>query len=152
MALLEFVVTSGYKLPRETTSHLTTLEVHIHIYVVAVKYDVPSLADEAVTRYVFTAADVLAGQGPSQDGLQQFLESVALLFQKTAGSADPFRKTVVKMVALALDRLVRVPAFGEMLLGVEGFGVELEEVLEEGGLVAWGRRAAPGKALLRFKC
>jgi len=61
--MLSFIKTGGYALSDDTVlqyPYITILDLHVHCYALADKYDLPALADYAVEHYVRISAAILS--------------------------------------------------------------------------------------------
>jgi hypothetical protein len=164
-AMLGWVVDGQYSIDFETglhNQHMTDLDLHIHAYIVADKYDMPSLADYAVEMYISAAASILSEELPSDlpnmatgpmnqrarhitqmphkkdkspsAEVDRFFDSVVLLWKHTS-SNDPFRRTVLEAIKPCLPKLMRLHMFGTMIAELTGFCTELASSLEDDGLL-----------------
>lgn len=145
------------------------LDLHVHAYLVSTKYGIPQLAQHAVTQYIALGKLGLAmpfdptlaseeDSGIASDDLvhldpmfppphagnaivKAFLESVALVWNKTVGRDDELRKEVLEVVKHYLVKLAGMPLFELLMREVVGFASDVEESLLEDGVemrTFWG--------------
>jgi hypothetical protein len=65
--------------------------------------------------------------------VNMFLDSLVLLWRKTAGRGDEMRCAVLEVLVPELGRLLRVPFFTTVMQEVPGFAEDVERVLAEDG-------------------
>jgi hypothetical protein len=178
--MLGFVVDGQYSIDFETglhNEHMTTMDLHIHAYLVADKYLMPSLADRAVVLFISDAADILSkelcsdlprmstgpvnqwarhitvaphkvDESPSAQ-VDRFLDSVVLLWKLTDRN-DKFRKAVLEVIKPCLPKLMRLRMFGAMLAELTGFCTDLSKSLEDDGIIVDAYPRITGTAMLSF--
>lgn len=175
-AMLSWVVDGQYSIDFETglqNQHMTDMDLHIHAYIVADKYDMPNLADYAVEMYIFAAAGILSKELPSDlpnmstgpvnqharhitrtphkmdespsAKVDRFFDSVVLLW-KCTGSDDPFRTTVLEIMKPCLPKLMRLRMFGTLIAELTGFCTDLANSLEDDGLAMDARPRLDGSS------
>jgi hypothetical protein len=156
--MVEFIDTGSYTFQpgmRVAFPTTTMLDLHIHAYLVGTKYDIPNLADLALTQYVIlgdmclqmdvgsvlaedtnvTALDPI--HPPRSAGtaiVKSFLESLAFLWHNTPNRFDPLRAEVLELLKRYLNRLLRMPFFATLMHEVVDFANDLAESLVEDGL------------------
>ena len=162
--MLNWIVHGKYMIDYDTAirnKHLNMLDLHVHAYIIAGKYQVPTLADHTVTEYIGLVADILSSKLPSDlpnmftgpvnpqprhittgpakkdksaaAEVDRFLNSVVLLWKLTEVD-DLFRKAVLEVIKPCLDKLMRLRMFGTMVAEMRGFFKDLANSLEEDGL------------------
>lgn len=135
------------------------LDLHIHAYLAGSRYGMPQLASHALMQYIALGKMclrmpfdlLLPSNGTNDEDLMQldslfppphagnaivraWLESVAMLWNKTVDRDDEMRRDVLEVVKHYLSKLVKVPLFGMLMREVEGFARDVEESLLEDGV------------------
>ncbi|KAF2846758.1 hypothetical protein T440DRAFT_540872 [Plenodomus tracheiphilus IPT5] len=153
-----------------TTYPSTTLpDLHIHTYLTALKYNIPTLVHHAQTQYLTFAHAILhlgivAPTNITPDPqttkgnimIPPLLNSFVLLWRNTASCAgDALRRAVVQdLLVPHVNRWCKVDGFVVLMRGLHGFGRDVVEgVAEEGfevqvvGVKAgWGIRFGKGES------
>jgi hypothetical protein len=150
--MLQFINTGTYTLsPAMKAEHpnITMLDLHVHAYVVGVKYDIPHLYEYAMGQYITLAQMCLSMQTEitSASGqtstfaldaariiLGQFIDSLALVWRNTSGRGDELRDAVLELIKSDINRLLRTPAFAALMMGLEDFGADILGSLRDDGL------------------
>jgi hypothetical protein len=156
--MIEFIDTGTYTLQpsmRIAFPTTTMLDLHIHAYLAATKYDIPNLAELALTQYInlgntclqLGVNSIVAEEenamvyDPTQPPLypvaamlRSFLESLAFLWRSTPNRFDPLRAEVLELLKLYLNRLLYMPFFAILMQEVTDFGNDLTESLGDDGL------------------
>ncbi|CAI6340914.1 unnamed protein product [Periconia digitata] len=123
---------------------LTMLDMHVHAYILANKYMIPTLAQHAISAYVQIAHRILKDYvqyhislvshtwlnvrslGHHRDDtpvgeVEQLLESMSLLWKNTVDPLDAMRFAVLDVIAPFLNKLARLKIFAMMCLHLDGF-------------------------------
>lgn len=140
--------------------NISILDLHIHAYVVGSKYEVLKLCEYAIEQYIDFAAKILTLLGPDPAALlsnttapvvepmdctliNTFLDSLVLLWKKTS-TYDGMRKAVLQLMRPDLHRLLKVPFFQTLMVGVPGFAEDVARDLGEDGLEVQVKYAGTG--------
>ncbi|OAL01004.1 hypothetical protein IQ06DRAFT_368993 [Phaeosphaeriaceae sp. SRC1lsM3a] len=162
LALLDFISTGAYSMHDTMRTRFPTtnvLDLHIHAYLAGSRYGMPQLASHALMQYIALGKMclrmpfdlLLPSNGTNDEDLMQldslfppphagnaivraWLESVAMLWNKTVDRDDEMRRDVLEVVKHYLSKLVKVPLFGMLMREVEGFARDVEESLLEDGV------------------
>lgn len=135
------------------------LDLHIHAYLAGSRYGMPQLARLALTQYIALGKMCLRMPfdlalphddthhedlmhldplfPPPHAGnaiVRAWLESVAMLWNKTVDREDNMRREVLEVVKHHLTKLVKVPLFDLLMSEVEDFARDMEESLLDDGV------------------
>ncbi|KAJ4355494.1 uncharacterized protein N0V89_003510 [Didymosphaeria variabile] len=166
-AMLDFLRNGSYYMYpvlQQQYPRITMLDLHVHCYIVADKYDIPALANYAAVNYLRIVADVLALDWKFDDPdfydesenlpcvnyhywdmcaaaeVSRFLDSVVLLWRNTASSHDALRKVVLEMIMACFIKLMRLKSFQFVFHTFKEFRWDLAESFGEDGLEMSGRK------------
>ncbi|KAF2439271.1 hypothetical protein P171DRAFT_477035 [Karstenula rhodostoma CBS 690.94] len=138
--------------------HITMLDLHVHGYIIADKYEVRALADYAAKNYLRIAADTLVLDWKFDDPdsyddslsmpcvyylpwdfcaaaeVSRFLDSVVLLWRNTASRQDALRTEVLEMIKACFIKLMRLKSFQFLLANLPDFLHDLYESFGEDGV------------------
>ncbi|KAL5405709.1 hypothetical protein PMIN06_012710 [Paraphaeosphaeria minitans] len=137
---------------------ITILDLHVHGYIVADKYELPTLADYSAKHYLRIAADTLALNWQFDDPdnydnalsvpcveylpwdfcaaaeVGRFLDSVVLLWRNTFSRRDALRREVLEMIKACFVKLMRLKSFQFLLNNLSNFLHDLYESFGEDGV------------------
>ncbi|KAL1604882.1 hypothetical protein SLS60_004422 [Paraconiothyrium brasiliense] len=161
-AMLDFLKNGSYYMYPvllQQYPRITMLDLHVHCYIVADKYDLPALANYAGANCLRIVADALMLDWKFDDPdfydeseslpcvnyhpydmcaeaeVSRFLDSVVLLWRNTASSNDALRKEVVDMIKACFIKLMRLKSFQFVFSNLRDFRLDLEKSFGENGLV-----------------
>ncbi|KAL5385143.1 hypothetical protein DPSP01_004953 [Paraphaeosphaeria sporulosa] len=115
---------------------ITILDLHVHGYIVADKYELSALAEYSAKHYLRIAADTLALNWLFDDpnNYDNSLNSVVLLWRNTVSRQDALRKEVLEMIKTCFIKLMRLKSFQFLLHNLSDFIHDLYESFGEDGL------------------
>jgi hypothetical protein len=164
--MIHFIETGNYMCdPEAFAKHplLTTLDFHIHAYLIGSKYDISGFRDHAINAYLSIAEHemklgfmalsggrlsdievpvpgfpILSAAGhidgePMTMPIDRFLNSVVLLWKNTHSRYDIMRKAVLELIKRDLNKLLRLPFFVTLMTEMVGFGDDVVMSLSDDG-------------------
>ncbi|KAF1965640.1 hypothetical protein BU23DRAFT_560889 [Bimuria novae-zelandiae CBS 107.79] len=156
-AMLDFLKNGTYWMyPRlkEQYPHFTMLDLHVHCYILADKYDILALADYSATNYLRMAAEILSLDWSCDDPdyydasedvpfveyladdmcaaaeVSRFLNSIALLWGNTPGY-DDLRTSMLQLLSACFIKLMRLKSFQYLLMFLDDFIDDMVMVLSK---------------------
>jgi hypothetical protein len=175
--MVEFIESENYTFKEDMKigfPTMTMLDLHIHAYLIGIKYSVLKLANLAIKRYIdlgnmclhlksdpncrdetpFMALNREQVEGAELGNtaiVRSFLVSLAFLWKNTRDRKDVMRTAVLKLLKHHYTSLMKVPFFGELKREVKDLEKDLIESLAEDGVQVKTYRAKEGeKAGVRF--
>jgi hypothetical protein len=133
---------------------LTILDLHVHAYIIADKYQCPGLSQYAVDEYLRIAARILSSDVSTSDlqldrpleaprhpmdmslaaDMDQLFDSIVMLWEKPSCGYNAMRTSILNALVLVLPKVMRFKMFGVMIKYLDDFAYDLEKTLEEQGL------------------
>jgi hypothetical protein len=167
-AMVEFIKTEYYH-PHKNMNidhpTMTMLDLHIHAYLIGIKYGVLKLANLAIKRYIgfgnkclsmkpesdctedtpINNEQVMETQRDITAMVRIFLESLAFLWNNTRDRKDVMRTATLKLLKHHYTTLMKIPFFGDLKRELKDFESDLIESLAEDGLQAMSYAARVGE-------